>query len=628
MRIRRFLSLIFIISIMVPGLGAQKAARGGLNSIEPSEFKEWLSYVASDELQGRQIYTEGLGLAAAYIADHLKEWGVQPAGEDGLYFQTVKVRGVRTISNASVSVEVNGQTRTFKDGAGVTFPRNMGGKQTVTGDQIQFVGYGLQIPDAHIDDYANIDPKGKVIIYLGNGPKTTPPVSFRLLTARARSAVEKGAIAVIGAPGGGRGRGGQGRGAPAAANAAGGVNPVPAAPATPAPGTPPGANAPASNPPSENRPAVTNAPVAAAAGRGAQPGGRGGFNQPDNGDFTTVQRFDQPVVPALTAQDEFFEFLFSGSEMKYAQLKELAANQEPIPPFALNGVKLTINVDADYTVVRTQLTRNVVGIIPGTDPNLKDSYVAFGAHYDHVGYSQTPPAAARAGGFGGSAPGGCVGQTRDTPGTGDNVNNGADDDGSGTVALMGLAKAFALGPKPKRSLLFVWHSGEEAGLYGSRYNADYPIVPLDKIVAQLNIDMIGRNRCDDPKEENTVYIVGSDRISTELHNLNEDANTTLAKPMALDYEMNDPADPESIYTRSDHYSYAAKGIPIIFYTTGLHKDYHYVTDEVSKIDFPKLAHITQLVYATATRLANLDHFPARDNKGPRMGKGETGKIKN
>jgi Zn-dependent M28 family amino/carboxypeptidase len=92
--------------------------------------------------------------------------------------------------------------------------------------------------------------------------------------------------------------------------------------------------------------------------------------------------------------------------------------------------------------------------------------------------------------------------------------------------------------------------------------------------------------------------------------------------------MNDPADPESIYTRSDHYSYAAKGIPIIFYTTGLHKDYHYVTDEVSKIDFPKLAHITQLVYATGTRLANLDHFPARDNKGPRMGKGETGKIKN
>jgi len=96
--------------------------------------------------------------------------------------------------------------------------------------------------------------------------------------------------------------------------------------------------------------------------------------------------------------------------------------------------------------------------------------------------------------------------------------------------------------------------------------------------------------------------------------------------MKLDYEMNDPADPESIYTRSDHYSYAAKGIPIIFYTTGLHKDYHYLTDEVSKIDFPKMAHITQLVYATGTKVANLDHAPARDNKGPRKGKGATGKI--
>jgi Zn-dependent M28 family amino/carboxypeptidase len=326
----------------------------------------------------------------------------------------------------------------------------------------------------------------------------------------------------------------------------------------------------------------------------------------------------------VTAQDAFFEFLFSGSDMKYADLRDLASKQELLPPFALKGVRVTFNVDADYAVVRTQLTRNVVGIIPGTDARLKDSYVAFGAHYDHVGYSERPGGGR---GFGGGAnAGGCVGQTRDTPRPADNINNGADDDGSGTVALLALAKAFALGSKPRRSLLLVWHSGEEAGLYGSRYNADFPVVPIDKIAAQLNIDMIGRNRCDDPKEENTVYIVGSDRISTELHNLNEDANAGLAKPMKLDYEMNDPADPESIYTRSDHYSYAAKGIPIIFYTTGLHKDYHYVTDEVSKIDFPKMAHITQLVYTAGVKVANLDHVPARDNKGPRKGKGSAGKI--
>jgi Zn-dependent M28 family amino/carboxypeptidase len=138
--------------------------------------------------------------------------------------------------------------------------------------------------------------------------------------------------------------------------------------------------------------------------------------------------------------------------------------------------------------------------------------------------------------------------------------------------------------------------------------------------------MIGRNRCDDPAEGNTVYLVGSDRISTELHNVSEDANASLARPLAVSYEMNDPADPESLYTRSDHYSYAAKGIPVIFYTTGLHRDYHYFTDEVDKIDFAKLTRIAQLVYTTVMRVANLDHFPVRDNSGPRMGKGQGGKI--
>ena len=126
----------------------------------------------------------------------------------------------------------------------------------------------------------------------------------------------------------------------------------------------------------------------------------------------------------------------------------------------------------------------------------------FGAHYDHIGYTANTPGAGRgSAGFGGGAggAGGCVGQTRDTPRPGDVINNGADDDGSGTVAVMAVARAFALGPKPKRSVMFVWHSGEEAGLYGSRYMADYPIVPLDKVAAQLNIDMIGRNRCDEPQ---------------------------------------------------------------------------------------------------------------------------------
>ena len=139
--------------------------------------------------------------------------------------------------------------------------------------------------------------------------------------------------------------------------------------------------------------------------------------------------------------------------------------------------------------------------------------------------------------------------------------------------------------------------------------------------------MVGRNQCDDPAKANTLFLVGSDRISSELHNLNEDANAAQPMPMTLDYDLNDVADTESLYTRSDHYSYAAKGIPIIFFTTGLHRDYHYVTDEVDKILFPKMQRIAQIVYTTATRVGNLDHLPVRDNQGPRVGKGQTGKIR-
>src|SRR5206468_6125300 len=132
-----------------------------------------------------------------------------------------------------------------------------------------------------------------------------------------------------------------------------------------------------------------------------------------------------------------------------------------------------------------------------------------------------------------------------------------------------------------------------------------------------NIDMIGRNRDNKSSESNTVYPVGSDRISSELHAILEAANRSAPKPLTLNYEMNDPTDLEQVYYRSDHYSYAAKGIPIIFYTTGLHGDYHVNTDSVEKINFEKMARIGQLVYETGRRVANLDHAPVRDNKGPR-----------
>ena len=595
-------------ALAVPALVLWLSATGGAQrgQFSQDEMRQWLTYIASDALQGRQVFTEGYGLASAYVAEQLKSFGVAPAGDSGTYFQTVSIRGMRTRSNSSVTVTVNGETRTFKDGDGVTFPRNQGGKQTISAS-VEFVGYGLRLTELKHDDYAQRDVKGKVAVFIGRGIRGMTATQNRLINGRARDAVELHHAAATISPviPAGRGRG-AGPAAPAGNAAPGSAAPGSAAPGgNPAPG---GNAAPPGSPP----PAGNTAPANAA----------------QRTDFQTARNLELPVAPQLTAGDAFFEFLFSGSGHTYAALRDLAAKQEPLPDVSLRDVKITIAVDAEYDTVQTRLTRNVVGVVRGTDAKLRDTYVTLGAHLDHTGYQQFAPGGRAGGGAGGAAQlGFCTGQTRPAPRPGDGINNGADDDGSGVVSLLAIAKAFATGQKPKRSVVFVWHSGEEEGLYGSRYMADYPVLPGGGMVAMLNVDMVGRNRCDDPAQANTVYVVGADRISTELHNLNESANASLSRPLTLDYELNDVADPESFYTRSDHYSYALKGLPVIFYSTGLHRDYHYVTDEVDKIEFGKMARIAELIHATALRVANLDHVPARDFAGPRVGKGQTGPIR-
>jgi hypothetical protein len=553
-----FLSLVLAAGLFPP------AAGGALSSIRVGELREWLTYVSSDQMEGRALYSAGLGLTAGFIQEHLRQWNVRPAGDAGSYAQTVRVLGVRSTTRSSVTVRVGRETRTFKDGEGITLPEFQGGRQTVTASRVEFTGYGLDVPAINHMDYRGKDVKQAAVVWLGdNGPKDFDARLYRqLLTGRSRYAAdEHRAIATI-------------------------------------------------------APSTTSGPGSAPRGRGAASGSADPAASGDAAvpDFTTSRRLDQPLAPSVTASDAFLTFLFSRAPEQYDELKRKAAAQEPLPSFRLNDVSLVFNIDVDYEIVRTRFTHNVVGIVEGSDERLKNTYVAIGAHYDHVGYAQREPAP------GSDRPAGAPGRV--TAGTGaDRIWNGADDNGSGTVALMALARAFAEGPRPKRSLLFVWHTGEETGLYGSRYFADYPTVPIESIVTQLNIDMIGRNREDNPGEASTVYLVGSDRISSELHEISRAANRALPQPLTLNYELNDPSDPEQIYYRSDHYSYAFKGIPVIFFTTGLHADYHANTDEVSKIEFEKLARITGLVYETGDRLANLDHAPARDHRGPRAGKG-------
>jgi len=581
-----------------------RPSNGGREGITPEELKEWLGYLASDDLEGRNTFSEGLGLAAAYIADQLRSWGVRPGGPNGSYFQRVAVLGVKSDNHSTITIEAGGQKKTFENRSGVTFPANVGGKRMLESSQVEFVGYGLDAPLAHHNDYEGKNVKGKFVVWLGpNGPQGLEARTYRrLLGGRSRYATEQqGALASIGPPVFGRQGGGANR-----ANQGG---------------------------PGQGQPGAGNGQAGAGqAGAGQQGLGRGG-DEParpqgqfgaipvEAPDFTTVQRLDGPLAPAVTAQDDFFEALFSGQDIKYSELKEKAAKGDPLPSFGLKDVKITINLDATYRVVRTQFTRNVIGIVDGGDLALKGTYVAFGAHYDHVGYAegeivQTKDGPRRAG---------AVGPVTESA-LEDRIWNGADDDGSGTVTELAIARAFALGPKPRRSLLFVWHAGEEKGLLGSRYYADYPTIPLDRIVAQVNMDMVGRNRDDKSDESNTIYLVGDDRISTEFHNIAVDANAALTRPLKLDYEMNDPADLEQVYYRSDHYSYAAKGIPIVFLTTGLHPDYHHNTDSAEKIDYNKMASVGKLAYEIGARTANLDHAPARDNKGPRLGKGSSGKL--
>lgn len=546
MNARHALAWLGVISLILGRL----PARAGEAAIHRSDLSEWLNYIASDELEGRATFSAGLGLAAGYLQSHLARWGVKPAGDKGGYLQTVEVHSVNTTSRSSVTVRVGRESRTFRDGQGVVFPKEMGGKRTTVLDRVEFVGYGLEAPVAHHDDFHRVDVAGAAVVYLGlEGPKALSGSRYRRMVAgRSRHAVdERQAAAVIG--------------------------------------------------PSQHRRArAARADEAESQKR-------------SNGEFITARRLDRLIPPAVSADDQFYEFLFSGAPVRYSELKRKAAAQEPLPAFRLDDVTVTFTVDADYAVVRTQRTHNVVAIVEGGDPTLRGSYVAFGAHYDHVGYADRE--------VGRAAPGRVTASAAE-----DRIWNGADDDGSGTVALLALAKAFtADGARPKRSLLFVWHAGEERGLWGSRYFVDHPTVPLDAVVAQLNVDMIGRNRDDDPNQASTVYLVGSDRISSELHDVSREANASLPSPLTLDYELNDPSDTEQLYYRSDHYSYASQGIPVIFFTTGLHPDYHANTDDVSKIEFDKLTRVTQLVYATGARLANLDHTPARDRRGPRAGKG-------
>ncbi len=245
------------------------------------------------------------------------------------------------------------------------------------------------------------------------------------------------------------------------------------------------------------------------------------------------------------------------------------------------------NIMLDFNKSTLKLeSSNVIGFLEGTD--LKDEFVVISSHYDHLG-------------------------KRDDK----TIYYGADDDGSGTVGVLELAEAFAKakaeGKGPRRSIVFITVSGEEKGLWGSNWYSEHPTYPLEKTTVDLNIDMIGRI---DPKRKtgdstNYVYVVGDDKLSSDLKVISEAVNKKYTK-LELDYKYNDPKDTERIYYRSDHFNFARKGVPIIFYFNGTHNDYHRPTDTPDKIDYVQMAKRAQLVFYTAWEMANRNDMLKRD----------------
>ncbi|HEY4758137.1 MAG TPA: M20/M25/M40 family metallo-hydrolase, partial [Chthoniobacterales bacterium] len=315
---------------------------------------------------------------------------------------------------------------------------------------------------------------------------------------------------------------------------------------------------------------------------------------------TVVEKFitaGAATLPTIIVTPKIANALFQGEKQSANTLFEKSFTTDAPPEsFLMNEQKkATLNIAVKNETLSTQ---NVVGIWEGSDPILKDEYVALGAHYDHVGTG--------------------------IPVNGDGIFNGADDDGSGTTALLSMAEALAHNStRPKRSTLFVWHCGEEKGLWGSRYFTNYPTVPLDHVVAQLNIDMIGRSKKEgdtNPRNRalsgpNEVYVIGSTMMSTDLGELTQSVNKSYLN-LTFDLRYDDPNDPNRFFFRSDHYNYARKGIPIIFFFDGVHEDYHQVGDSADKIDYQKMEKITRTIYMMLWEVSNRASPPKVDKPLP------------
>jgi hypothetical protein len=527
--------------------GAPRGAPRGAAEITASTLKAYLTFISSDEMEGRDTPSRGLDITARFLAVQLARAGAEPAGDNGTWFQRIGLTTRKVDPEKTTATLTDKKPRSFTYGHDFLAAAVPG----VAEGSLIYVGHGYVIKEKNLDAYKGLDVAGKIVVSHSGYP---PGVSRN--DVRGPSGERWESAVTYAAKHGGKG--------------------------------------------------VIYIPSFDALTRWDRNRSEVSEEGSTRMDTATSARPKEPEVPSITASPEMLSAIFEDEKVSARDIFRRAQTNEPADGFALSASKqVRFSVEATATPVPTQ---NVVAIVRGSDPKLKDEYVAIGAHYDHVGVA------------------GRGGRSREGEPGADVIYNGADDDGSGTTALLVMAEAAArLKPRPKRSLLFVWHAGEERGLWGSAYYADHPTVPLDRIVAQLNVDMIGRSRApNDTNPENKlltgpneVYVIGSKMMSSSLAELSERVNDGYLK-MSFNYHYDDPNDASRLFFRSDHYNYAKKGIPIIFYFSGLHEDYHQPSDSVEKIDFTKMERVTRTIYATALALADSPSRPKVDRTLPRQ----------
>ncbi len=464
--------------------------------VSQADLKEYLTIIASDALEGRETGTRGQKMAAAFIAAHFQEMGLQ-APVNGSYYQPVPLYS--TVPGESYLKA--GQTKFENYGGMIYFgTADTGGEVSIPA---VFVGYGTEA------DFAQVDVKDKAVVLLSKEMRTQGNPAVKM-------AREKGAKLLI-------------------------IN---------------------------TTEKTEEFELMAGQFKNFMGGGRLSLKKPDLS-AQTMQNF----LVAPTTVEKLFNTTF-------AKLKT-AATADP----KKNALKKLKPATIQYKIstgIKTIYSDNVLGYMEGTDK--KDELVVITAHYDHIGIEKNAT-------------------------TGDRINNGADDDGSGTVSVLSIAKAFAQAKKegkgPRRSILLMTVTGEEKGLLGSEYYSEHPIFPLASTVVNLNIDMIGRRDPQHKDSEPYVYVIGSDKLSDDLHALSESTNKNNLN-LTFDYTYNDQNHPERLYYRSDHWNFAKKNIPIVFYFDGIHEDYHKPSDEVDKIEFDLLEKRAQTVFYTAWEIANRD----------------------